>query len=66
VHHLKFYIIATEQHKKNFFGCLGMPLIMFGGLGGHNFLISNPFLTIVSVPDVQREGVQILFGHQKQ
>jgi hypothetical protein len=35
-------------------------------LGGHNFLISNPFSTIVSVSDVSRWGVQVLFGHQKQ
>jgi len=34
--------------------------------GGHNFLISNPFLTIVSVSDVTRGGVQVLFGHHKQ
>jgi hypothetical protein len=32
-------------------------------LGGHNFLDYNPFLTIVSVSDVTREGVQVLFGH---
>jgi len=35
-------------------------------LGGRNFLISNQFLTIVSVSDVPRGGVQVLFGHQKQ
>jgi hypothetical protein len=34
-------------------------------LGSFNFLISNPFLTIVSVLDVSQEGVQVLFGHQK-
>ncbi len=52
-------------------------LIVFGGLfffefltlfslRGHNFLISNPLLTIVSVSDASRGGVQIWFGHQKQ
>jgi hypothetical protein len=35
-------------------------------LGGHNFLISNPFWMIVSVSDAPRGGVQVLFGHQKQ
>jgi hypothetical protein len=33
-------------------------------LGGRNFLISNPFLMIVSVLDVLRRGVQVLFNHQ--
>jgi hypothetical protein len=51
-------------------------LIVFGGfffefmasfsLRANNFLISNPLLTIVSVSDASRGGVQILFGHQKQ
>jgi len=35
-------------------------------LGGHNFLISNPFSTIVSVFDAPRGGIQVLCGHQKQ
>ncbi len=35
-------------------------------LRGCNFLVPNLFLTIVSVLDAQREGVQVLFGHQKQ
>ncbi len=35
-------------------------------LGDHNFLISNLFLTILSVLDAQRGGLQVLFGHQKQ
>jgi hypothetical protein len=35
-------------------------------LGGRNFLISNPFSTIVSVSDASGKGVQVLFGHQKQ
>jgi len=34
--------------------------------GGHNFLISNPFLIIISVSDVPRGGVQGSFGQQKQ
>jgi len=37
-----------------------------GGGGGPNFLISNSFLTIISVPDVPRGGIQVLFEHQKQ
>jgi len=32
-------------------------------LGGHNFLIFNPFLTILNV---LRGGFQVLFRHQKQ
>jgi hypothetical protein len=35
-------------------------------LGACNFLISNPFLTLVTVSDAPRGGVQVLFGHQKQ
>jgi hypothetical protein len=35
-------------------------------LGGHNFLISNPFLKIVSVSHASRGGVQVLFGQHKQ
>jgi hypothetical protein len=35
-------------------------------LGGRNFLISNPFSTIVSVSDASGKGVQVLFEHQKQ
>jgi hypothetical protein len=35
-------------------------------LGDHNFLISNPFLTIIIVLDAPREGLQVLFGHQNQ
>jgi len=31
-----------------------------------NFLLSNPFLTIVNVSDVPRGGVQVLFGHKKK
>jgi hypothetical protein len=30
-------------------------------LGGHNFLISHPFLTILDVLDAPREGLQVLF-----
>jgi hypothetical protein len=29
--------------------------------GGHNFLISNMFLTKFTMLDVSREGVQVLF-----
>ncbi len=35
-------------------------------LEGHNFLISNLFLPIVSKSDAPEGGVQVLFGHQKQ
>jgi hypothetical protein len=35
-------------------------------LWGHNFLIFNLFLTIFSVLDAPRGGLQVLFGHQKQ
>jgi hypothetical protein len=35
-------------------------------LGGHKFLIFNPFLMILSVSDVSRGGAQVMFGHQKQ
>jgi hypothetical protein len=53
-----------------------LAFVMFDGLffefltpftlGGHNFLVSNPFLTIVSVPDAPIGGVQVFFGHHKQ
>jgi len=32
-------------------------------LGGHNFLISNPFLTIFYALDAPRGGVQHFLGH---
>jgi hypothetical protein len=35
-------------------------------LGDHNFLISNLFLTILSVLDALRAGLQVLFRYQKQ
>ncbi len=35
-------------------------------LGDHNFLISNPFLTILIVLDEPRGGLQVLFRHQNQ
>jgi len=35
-------------------------------LGGHNFLISNLFSTILSVLDAPRGGLQVCFAHQKQ
>jgi hypothetical protein len=35
-------------------------------LGDQNFLISNPFFTILIVLDVPRGGLQVLFGHQNQ
>jgi hypothetical protein len=65
---------ATNQE---FFGCLGISIdnirwfVYFKFLApctlrGCNFLISNPFSTIVSVSDAPRGGVQVLFEHQKQ
>jgi hypothetical protein len=33
-------------------------------LGDHNFLIFNPFFTILIVVDVPRGGLQVLFGHR--
>jgi hypothetical protein len=33
-------------------------------LGDHNFLISNPFSTILIVLDAPRGGLQVWFGHQ--
>jgi hypothetical protein len=35
-------------------------------LGGHNFLNSILFIMIFSAQDVPIEGIQVLFGHQKQ
>jgi hypothetical protein len=35
-------------------------------LGDDNFLISNLFLRVLSVLDMPRGGIQVLFGHQKQ
>ncbi len=52
-------LIATKQHTKIFFGVRELTFVVFDGLffefltpftlGGHNFLISNPFSTIVNV-----------------
>jgi hypothetical protein len=57
-------------------GVHGLTFVVFGGLffrvdslyfeRGRNFLILNLFLTIVSVLDAPRRGVQVLFGHWKQ
>jgi hypothetical protein len=35
-------------------------------LGEDNFLISNPFSTILIVLDAPRKGLHVLFGHQNQ
>jgi hypothetical protein len=35
-------------------------------LGDHNFLIFNPFFTILIVLDAPRGGLQVLFGQQNQ
>jgi hypothetical protein len=35
-------------------------------LGGHNFLISKPFLTLFSASDAPRGGVQFLLEQKKQ
>jgi len=35
-------------------------------LGGHNFLISDMFSTILSVLDAPKGGLQVFFAHQKQ
>jgi hypothetical protein len=43
--------------------CLFEFLTLFT-LVGHNFLISNPFSTIVSVSNAPGGGVQVLFGHK--
>jgi hypothetical protein len=53
-------------------GVWELAFVMLGGLffeflthfilKGRNFLISNPFSTIVSVLDVPRKGIQVLFG----
>jgi hypothetical protein len=79
--HLKFYKLSLNSNSnratyEEFFGCLKTSLCSLQwfflfefwtpfSLGGYNFLISNPFLTIASVSDASREGVQVLFWHQK-
>ncbi len=35
-------------------------------LGDHNFLISDPFSTILIMLDAPRGGLQVFFGHQNQ
>jgi hypothetical protein len=65
-------LIAIEQHKRNFWVfrnqrwqcsvvCFFEFLTPFTS-GSCNFLISNPFLTIVSVADAPRGGIQICFN----
>ncbi len=81
-HHLKFYKSSLNSNSnittyKEFFGCSRTgfssvwwfvfqsswpPLLWRGG----NFLISNPFLMIVSVSIAPRGWVEVLFGLQKQ
>jgi hypothetical protein len=48
------------------FGGLFFEFLTPCTLGGYNVFISNPFSMIVSVSDVPRGGIQILFEHQKQ
>jgi hypothetical protein len=66
---------ATRQHTRNFLGVQESAFVMFDGLFCWvldklyfcNFLVFfNPFPTIVSVWDVSRGGLQVLWGHQKQ
>jgi hypothetical protein len=80
-HHLKFYKSFLNSNSKRVtykehFGCLRTNLcsvqwfVFFEfltpfTLGGHNFLISNPFLTILTVLDAPRGGLQTLFGRHK-
>ncbi len=79
--HLKFYksclnFNRKKTTKKELSGCLKIGLCnvqwFFSEfltpftLGGHNFLISNSFSTILSVLDAPRRGLQVLFRHQKQ
>jgi hypothetical protein len=69
-------LIATKQHKKNFFCVCEPALVVVHGffsmfltpftLEGYNFLSSHLFLTIFTVSNVPRGGVEVLFGHQKQ
>jgi hypothetical protein len=69
-------LIAREKHTRNFFECFEINLcsvrwfVLLSSwpplLWGLNFVISNLFSTNVSVSDAQREGIQVLFGHQKQ
>jgi hypothetical protein len=68
---------SNRATYKEFFWCSGTNLynvwwfvffFFFFDLlhfGGYNFLISNLFLTIVSVSNAPKRGVQVLFGHQK-
>jgi hypothetical protein len=69
-------LITTKQHTKNFLGVQEPALVVFSvcffefltpfTLWGRNFVITNLFSTIVSVSDVPRGEVQVLFGHQNQ
>jgi hypothetical protein len=78
---MKFYKSSLNSNSnratyKEFSWCSGIAFIVFDGLffnfltlftlGGYNFLISNLFLTIVSVSNAPKGRVQVLFGHQKQ
>jgi len=48
------------------FNCFFSEFLTPFTLGGHNFFILNLFLTIFSVLDALRGGIQVFFGHQKQ
>ncbi len=67
---------SNRARYKDLFGCLGTGFVnvqwfVFLSSGppllwaGCKFLISNPFLTIVSVSDASREGVQVLLENKK-
>ncbi len=78
-HHLEFYKSSLNSNSNiegKFLSVRELVFVVLGDLlfsvldppstlRGCNFLIFNPFSTIVSVSDARRGGVQVLFGHQK-
>ncbi len=58
-----FVVLETKAHLGP---NLGLGSTSPFTLGGHNFLISNVFLTILSVLDAPIVGLQVCFAYQKQ
>jgi hypothetical protein len=61
----------TKQHKRKNLGVQKLVVVccfefLTHTLGGHNLVISNPFLMIFNALDVPRGEVQQMLGHQKQ
>ncbi len=64
--HTRNYFDARKLTYDNIFMICVFEFLTPSTLGGHKFFNSILFLNFFSAPDASIEGVQVLFGHQKQ